>query len=163
MDFYYITCHAIARAGSFDNLDKPCIYCQLDVDEEPTDDEEEIIYECRFIPSDASTIDKLFNTFSECAMMNPDPADSDDDTDLIYNETEVNSALSVIINDSFTSLQQKWDSLFVAPTDDQLQQMLEKEQSGQFDDPAEPSNGKMEQESTKKQRVEDKSDSKMDS
>ncbi len=164
MDFYFITCHAIARAGSFDNLDKPCIYCQLDVEEEPNDEDEEIIYECRFIPDDASTIDKLFNTFSECAMLNPDPANSDDDAELIYNETEVNNGLEVTAHDILTQSQQ-WDSLFVAPSDEQLQKMLEKEQEGQFDDPDEEevSKGKLEQESTKKQRVEDKSEAKMDS
>eukprot|EP00300_Choanocystis_sp_HF-7_P001031 c10843_g1_i1.p1 GENE.c10843_g1_i1~~c10843_g1_i1.p1 ORF type:complete len:220 (+),score=55.41 c10843_g1_i1:28-660(+) len=96
-DYPGIVLHAISNdITAFPTV---CIYCQtLDFidasilpakssengsapheDEADQDDEEEGVNEIRFCPQDASTLQYLYNTITECSSMNPDPAESEDD------------------------------------------------------------------------------------
>jgi hypothetical protein len=65
----------------------PCLYCQLDEEDEDADQE------VFFVPADEATLQALFQAFSHVAMLNPD-MDMDEDEDgmgsnLIYNLDEV--------------------------------------------------------------------------
>ncbi|KAI5481210.1 hypothetical protein MNV49_005645 [Pseudohyphozyma bogoriensis] len=79
----HITLHAISRAplrsGSADNGGGgPCIYCQVDESDEAAegaeDDYEDTSREVIIIPSDPSTLDKIFETLSTCAALHPPPS-----------------------------------------------------------------------------------------
>ncbi|KDE07201.1 hypothetical protein MVLG_02601 [Microbotryum lychnidis-dioicae p1A1 Lamole] len=57
----------------------PCIYCQVDAEviESDTDELEGQTYELILFPSDSSTVDKIFETLSDCAALHPPPGASD--------------------------------------------------------------------------------------
>ena len=97
-EFATITMHAVATDP--ETVDRPCLYVQLDSEEEPEidDDEEEEdgdgdgspFPELRFIPSDPSTLDAIFQAFCEGAERNPD-ADAEDEGqgNLFFDQMEI--------------------------------------------------------------------------
>lgn len=76
-DVPFIILHAISRDP--DSYPVPCLYCQLDVDEEGEDDEEESS-EVYFIPPRDEDLDAIFEAFSKAALQNPD-LDMEEDSD----------------------------------------------------------------------------------
>jgi nucleotide-sensitive chloride channel 1A len=84
-DAGYIVLHAVTH--DTESYPFPCLYCQLD--EEDEDTEQEVF----FVPADEATLQALFQAFSHVAMLNPD-MDMDEDeggmgSNLIYNLDEV--------------------------------------------------------------------------
>ncbi|PRP85635.1 hypothetical protein PROFUN_06424 [Planoprotostelium fungivorum] len=96
IDFYHITCHAVAKANSFDGQTQDCIYCQLD-------NEEEDYYEMRVIPTEgtATTLSTLYKAFCDVAEMNPDP-EEEGEGDFIFNEEEVNGNIQRMLRQIYT-------------------------------------------------------------
>ncbi|XP_068635519.1 chloride conductance regulatory protein ICln-like [Aristolochia californica] len=89
VDFLSISLHAVSRDA--EAYPSPCIYAQIETeggeDEEREDSDSEAsenfdlskITEMRLVPSDPSQLDTLFNVFCECAELNPEPRDEQDD------------------------------------------------------------------------------------
>lgn len=94
-DVPYIALHAITKDP--DSYPKPCIYCQLDCEEEyngneSDEDESEVLDEMFLAPNDAEQLTAMFNALSAAALNNPDPLEDweqDGDDELIYNTDEV--------------------------------------------------------------------------
>jgi hypothetical protein len=87
-DVPYITLHAISR--DVQTYPKPCVYCQVDVDEDEIDADESILSEFYLAPEDENDLMKVFEALSHAALINPDPDEGDEDDDgFIYNVDEV--------------------------------------------------------------------------
>lgn len=69
--FRSIVIHAIAKDTS--NFPHPCIYCQLD------GDNEDAIRELRFVPTPDISLDGIYAVMNACAALNPDSDDDEDD------------------------------------------------------------------------------------
>jgi nucleotide-sensitive chloride channel 1A len=87
VDFPTISLHAISRDPA--SFPVPCVYCQLDIEEEcmlqqdsgldegEEGDEEEGetetsgVSEARFVPAEESELESIFRVFCECALLNP--------------------------------------------------------------------------------------------
>ena len=130
-DVPYVILHAVTRDPA--SYSQPCVYCQLDCEEE--DEEEEVATipllfpkgEMFLVPSDEADLKEIFNAFSHAALLNPDPpedGEEEGDDELIYNEDEV--ALGV---EQLRTLQHL-ESVFQFPDD----HVAESEQSGIYDD-----------------------------
>jgi chloride channel, nucleotide-sensitive, 1A len=81
-DVPYICLHALAKDTA--TYPVPCLYCQLD--------EEEELKELFFAPEDEAALQPLFDAFSQAAELNPDepePGEQEGDDELIYNEEAV--------------------------------------------------------------------------
>jgi len=123
IDFYHIMCHALARETGNHFMDA-CVYCQLD------SESDEDVHEVRFVPHNVQDLERIYQAFSECALMNPDP-DEEGEGEFVYNEAEVNGGTL-----------ERLESLFVMPTAEQLQLWQQEQQAqglngvelGQFDD-----------------------------
>jgi hypothetical protein len=120
MDFHFITCHAVARAHSFEGFAQACLYCQFDTDADE-------FYDARFVPEDASALDNIYKAFSEGAALNPDPIE-ETEGDFYFNEEEVYS------NPEVAERMQHFESVFNMPTPQEMDQLLEGTEEGQFDD-----------------------------
>ncbi|KAJ9164080.1 hypothetical protein P3X46_023695 [Hevea brasiliensis] len=88
VDFLSLSLHAVSRDP--EAYPSPCIYTQIetedDGDESDNSDSEnnEVldlskVTEMRLVPSDPSQLDNLFQIFCECAELNPEPVDEDDE------------------------------------------------------------------------------------
>ena len=96
-DVSYITLHAVTRDPA--SYGKPCLYCQLDCEEDDDDDEETVIdclmypkSEMFLVPENLTDLKVLFDAFSHAALLNPDPpedGEEEGDDELIYNIDEV--------------------------------------------------------------------------
>lgn len=104
-DVRFVMLHAISKDVA--TYPKPCLYCQLDVEQEQcgeeNDDEEGEPDECFFAPGcvdgDIDTVlMSIFDAFSQAAQLNPDPEEEEGEgegmmqystDDFIYNEEEV--------------------------------------------------------------------------
>jgi len=100
-DVPFISLHAISRDPS--SFPLPCLYCQLDIENNIMNNEEEEMHEERegqppsevfFVPKDESALMPLFEAFSKAALLNPDETEEGDDEegeagDFIYNVEEV--------------------------------------------------------------------------
>ncbi|EEF51521.1 Methylosome subunit pICln, putative [Ricinus communis] len=86
--FLSISLHAVSRDP--EAYPSPCIYTQIetkaDEDESDSSDSEsnEIfdlakVTEMRFVPSDPTQLDTLFQIFCQCAELNPEPLNEDDE------------------------------------------------------------------------------------
>ncbi|KAE9598108.1 hypothetical protein Lal_00004103 [Lupinus albus] len=94
VDFVSISLHAVSTDPEAYPL--PCIYTQIDseMDEDDSDDSEcnvihdlSKIREMRLIPSDPTQLDTLFEVFCECAELNPEPNDEEEEEehDWVFN------------------------------------------------------------------------------
>lgn len=72
--FRSIVIHAIAKDTA--TFPHPCIYCQLD-----GDNDEDEIRELRFVPTPDISLDGIYAVMNECAALNPDSDADDDDGD----------------------------------------------------------------------------------
>lgn len=90
VDFLAVSLHAVSRDP--EAYSSPCIYTQIETedgsDEESDESDSEVnvetelskVTEMRIIPSDPCQLDGLFEAFSHCAELNPDPnAESDEE------------------------------------------------------------------------------------
>eukprot|EP01031_Cornospumella_fuschlensis_P036826 gene36826-44672_t len=85
-DVPYITMHSVSRDP--ETYPKPCIYCQLDSEEES-----DSLAELFLVPEEEVDVMKVFEALSHAALLNPDLDDDGDfegDDELIYNHEEVN-------------------------------------------------------------------------
>ncbi|KAG2538608.1 chloride conductance regulatory protein ICln-like [Panicum virgatum] len=83
VDFIAVSLHAVSRDP--EAYPSPCIYTQIETeagsDEEFDESDSEVngeielskVNEMRIIPSDPGQLDRLFEAFSHCAELNPDP------------------------------------------------------------------------------------------
>ncbi|XP_058777223.1 chloride conductance regulatory protein ICln-like [Vicia villosa] len=84
VDFLSISLHAVSRDPEAYSV--PCLYTQIeteadeDLNSDNSDSEESthvhdlsVVREMRLIPSDPTQLDSLFQVFCECAELNPDP------------------------------------------------------------------------------------------
>ncbi|KAF6152549.1 hypothetical protein GIB67_012996 [Kingdonia uniflora] len=89
VDFLSVSLHAVSTDP--EAYSSPCIYAQIET-EAVRDDESEAsdsennetldvskITEMRLVPSDASQLDALFNVFCECAELNPEPVEEQEE------------------------------------------------------------------------------------
>eukprot|EP00727_Mastigamoeba_balamuthi_P006733 m51a1_g2680 putative had-superfamily hydrolase (399) ;mRNA; f:739643-742578 len=77
----YVSLHAVSRDPSSGY--PPCIYAQLDVDDESRS-------EAHIVPDDSACLDTLFAKMSQAAEMNPDAANEDElDADAVFDHDEV--------------------------------------------------------------------------
>ena len=116
-DVPFIALHAISRDP--ESYPKPCIYCQLDQEEDETPDE------LFLIPDDESVLHPIFDALSKAAMLNPDAdecGEFEGDDELIYNvdEVELGAAQAARLA--------HFESIFVEPT------MSNSAEAGIFDD-----------------------------
>ncbi|CAH1445650.1 unnamed protein product [Lactuca virosa] len=94
VDFLSVSLHAVSRDP--EAFESPCIYTQLDTGDE--DDESENyhsesnetldlskIKEMRLVPSDPTQLDTLFRIFCECAELNPEPIEEDEQEEEEHN------------------------------------------------------------------------------
>lgn len=117
-----ILLHAVARDP--ESYPRPCLYCQLEVDE-PVDDagkeegdeetpshdeEESFIERCStgemyLSPQHQEELEPLFEALSKAALLCPDPDDDDDDTvgEWIFNENEVEQGVRQLALESAAS------------------------------------------------------------
>lgn len=90
VDFVSISLHAISRDP--ESYPSPCIYAQIDNGEDEGEDEDEEepeahlwasriskVKEMRLVPSDPSQLEILFEVFCECAELNPEPMEDEDE------------------------------------------------------------------------------------
>ncbi|KAG6619821.1 hypothetical protein I3842_Q079000 [Carya illinoinensis] len=88
VNFLSISLHAISR--DTEAYPSPCIYTQIETeadedDSEGSDSESSAVLdlskirEMRLIPSDPSQLDALFDIFCECAELNPEPIDEEEE------------------------------------------------------------------------------------
>ncbi|ESQ31697.1 hypothetical protein EUTSA_v10004861mg [Eutrema salsugineum] len=87
VDFLSVSLHAVSRDP--EAYSSPCIYTQIEVVEDEDDDESDTestgvldlskIREMRLVPSDSSQLDTLFDIFCECAELNPEPIEEDEE------------------------------------------------------------------------------------
>ncbi|CAN6859414.1 unnamed protein product [Brassica oleracea] len=89
VDFLSVSLHAVSRDP--ETYSSPCIYTQIEVvedeDEDDEDDDTEStgvldlskIREMRLVPSDSTQLDTLFDVFCECAELNPEPVEEEEE------------------------------------------------------------------------------------
>lgn len=90
VDFVSISLHAISRDP--EAYPSPCIYTQIDTGEDESEDEDEEepeaplwsagiskVKEMRLVPSDPNQLETLFEVFCECAELNPEPMEDEDE------------------------------------------------------------------------------------
>ncbi len=88
-DVPFIILHAISRDP--DSYPAPCIYCQLDVDFDTDENDEngdhdrvedDVGSEVYFIPPNEHQLEEMFDAFSKAALQNPDPQTDDEEDDI---------------------------------------------------------------------------------
>ncbi|CAK0786113.1 hypothetical protein CVIRNUC_009326 [Coccomyxa viridis] len=138
VEFEHINMHAIASDQSAAR--KPCIYMQLepstsafaDTTDAEAEEEGDATPEVRLVPEDSSTLEDLFQTLCDCAALNPDPGDGDDeeDGDFYYNEEEVMAGAQ---GEQRAAMLDHYDSLLQMPRASELDELVE-EDPDRFED-----------------------------
>lgn len=89
VDFLSLSLHAVSRDP--EAYSSPCIYTQIEVEDGDGDESEgsdsesndvldlSKVAEMRLIPSDSSQLDTLFEIFCECAELNPEPIEEEEE------------------------------------------------------------------------------------
>lgn len=89
VDFLSLSLHAVSRDP--EAYPSPCIYTQIETEDDDEDvdegsDNESVealdlskVTEMRLVPSDASQLDNLFEIFCECAELNPEPIEEEEE------------------------------------------------------------------------------------
>ncbi|AED97592.1 nucleotide-sensitive chloride conductance regulator (ICln) family protein [Arabidopsis thaliana] len=87
VDFLSISLHAVSRDP--EAYSSPCIYTQIEVEEDEDDESDsestEVldlskIREMRLVPSDSTQLETLFDVFCECAELNPEPVQEEEES-----------------------------------------------------------------------------------
>lgn len=115
VDFLSVSLHAVSRDP--EAFSSPCIYTQIDTGDE--DDESESsdsesngtldlskITEMRLVPSDPNQLDTLFEVFCECAELNPEPVEEEDEQEhnWIFSADQLGPAMGI------DGVDLEWDS-----------------------------------------------------
>eukprot|EP00262_Sarcandra_glabra_P010104 TRINITY_DN2499_c0_g1_i1.p1 TRINITY_DN2499_c0_g1~~TRINITY_DN2499_c0_g1_i1.p1 ORF type:complete len:269 (+),score=27.86 TRINITY_DN2499_c0_g1_i1:21-827(+) len=99
VDFLSVSLHAVSRDQ--EAYPSPCIYAQIEVeagddDESGGSDSECIedvelskITEMRLVPSEPSQLDTLFDIFCQCAELNPDPCEEQEDNEWVFDTEQM--------------------------------------------------------------------------
>ncbi len=122
-DIAYIVLHAVSRDEQ--SYPKPCVYCQLDVEETGDEEDEEESSEVFLVPEHETDLMALFDALSHAALLNPDPEEEGDEFcgDFVYNTEEITmGAEQARVLDHL-------ESVFQFPEDDE-----DYEEDGQYDD-----------------------------
>ncbi|GAB4858735.1 hypothetical protein Ancab_010209 [Ancistrocladus abbreviatus] len=108
VDFLSISLHAVSR----DPLayPSPCIYAQIETEEAEAEEDDSggsesesdtgplelsKVKEMRLVPSDANQLDRLFEVFCECAELNPEPIeDQDEENDWVFGADQIEAEAS---------------------------------------------------------------------
>ena len=112
-DIPFITLHAVTRDPT--TYPRPCLYCQLNVDDDEEDTES--FGECFFSPIEEEEVMNLFDAFCSAAQRNPAEDDDiggllgDDDDELIFDVDEV------VLGAEQARQLSHLESVFQAPTD----------------------------------------------
>ncbi|KAH7853693.1 hypothetical protein Vadar_005582 [Vaccinium darrowii] len=89
VDFLSVSLHAISRDP--EAYPSPCIYAQIDTEDEDGDQSEgsdtedngplvlSKVTEMRLVPSDSNQLDTLFEIFCQCAELNPEPVEEEEE------------------------------------------------------------------------------------
>ncbi|KAI3778111.1 hypothetical protein L2E82_07144 [Cichorium intybus] len=115
VDFLSVSLHAVSRDP--EAFSSPCIYTQIDTgddgddESESSDSESETfdltkITEMRLVPSDPSQLDALFEVFCECAELNPEPVEGEEDEpehNWIFSADQLGPAMGI------DGIDQEWD------------------------------------------------------
>lgn len=115
VDFISVSLHAISRDP--EAFSSPCIYTQIDTGDEEEDESESSdsesnvtldlskITEMWLVPSDPNQLDALFEVFCECAELNPEPVEEDEqEHNWIFSADQLGPSMGIDIIDS------EWDS-----------------------------------------------------
>ncbi|XP_018487329.1 chloride conductance regulatory protein ICln isoform X2 [Raphanus sativus] len=90
VDFLSISLHAVSRDP--EAYSSPCLYTQIEVEEDEDEEHESDtestgaldlskIREMRLVPSDSAQLDTLFDMFCECAELNPEPVEEEEESE----------------------------------------------------------------------------------
>ncbi|XP_042474160.1 chloride conductance regulatory protein ICln-like [Zingiber officinale] len=102
VDFLSLSLHAVSRDP--EAYPFPCIYTQIETgdedDEESEDSYSEIngdlvlskITEMRLVPSDAGKLDTLFDIFCQCAELNPEPRQREEENTWLFGDEGMSDA-----------------------------------------------------------------------
>lgn len=124
LDVAYIILHAVSRDPQ--TYPVPCIYCQLDEEEE---EDNERSTELFLSPEDETDILAIFDALSHAALLNPDPVEEDDggDDNFIYNidEVQLGAAQAQALN--------HFESVFQIPDGDEEEEGTGEEWTEQMD------------------------------
>ncbi|XP_043698458.1 chloride conductance regulatory protein ICln [Telopea speciosissima] len=97
--FLSVSLHAVSRDPEAYSL--PCIYTQIETeageDEESEDSDSEYhqaldvskITEMRLVPSDPNQLDSLFDIFCQCAELNPEPEEEEEEHNWIFSADQL--------------------------------------------------------------------------
>ncbi|KAI7733142.1 hypothetical protein M8C21_013295 [Ambrosia artemisiifolia] len=88
VDFLSVSLHAVSRDP--EAFQSPCLYTQIDNGDEGDESEScdsessetldlSKVSEMRLVPSDPTQLDTIFNIFCECAELNPEPVEEDEE------------------------------------------------------------------------------------
>ncbi|KAJ0640927.1 hypothetical protein HanRHA438_Chr16g0760691 [Helianthus annuus] len=88
VDFLSVSLHAVSRDP--EAFEYPCLYTQIDTGDEGDESEScdsessetldlSKITEMRLVPSDPNQLDTIFNIFCECAELNPEPVEGQEE------------------------------------------------------------------------------------
>ncbi|XP_010483906.1 PREDICTED: chloride conductance regulatory protein ICln [Camelina sativa] len=90
VDFLSISLHAVSRDP--EAYSSPCIYAQIEVEEDEDDDDSDTestevldlskIREMRLVPSDSTQLETMFDVFCECAELNPEPVEEEEEEEV---------------------------------------------------------------------------------
>ncbi|KAL0063674.1 hypothetical protein AAF712_009366 [Marasmius tenuissimus] len=127
IEYPSITLHAISRSEG-----GPSIYCQLDESSgEPSNDPEEEMdmRELTIAPQDASSLEPIFEAFSVCAALHPDPPTSEDEDEEAFIDAADDGHFEVFTGDEEQELSEvgraalaHLESIIDDPRDRQQQQ-----------------------------------------
>ncbi|XP_042503793.1 chloride conductance regulatory protein ICln [Macadamia integrifolia] len=99
VDFLSVSLHAVSRDP--EAYPSPCIYAQIETeageDEESEDSDSECdqtrdvskITEMRLVPSDPNQLDSLFDIFCQCAELNPEPVEEEEEHNWIFSADQM--------------------------------------------------------------------------
>ncbi|KAK1431577.1 hypothetical protein QVD17_08037 [Tagetes erecta] len=88
VDFFSVSLHAVSRDP--EAFESPCLYMQIDTGDEGDESEScdsessetldlSKITEMRLVPSDPMQLDTIFNIFCQCAELNPEPVEEEEE------------------------------------------------------------------------------------
>lgn len=110
VDFFSLSLHAVSRDP--EAYPSPCIYTQIEIaaeeDESEGSDSESSesldiskITEMRLVPSDPSQLDMLFQIFCECAELNPEPNEEEEEEhNWIFSADQIGDATGAMEEES---------------------------------------------------------------
>ncbi|XP_076940961.1 chloride conductance regulatory protein ICln-like isoform X2 [Bidens hawaiensis] len=102
VDFLSVSLHAVSRDP--EAFESPCLYTQIDTGDEEDESEScdseasdtldlSKITEMRLVPSDPTKLDTIFNIFCQCAELNPEPVEEEEQHNWIFSADQLGAAV----------------------------------------------------------------------